>query len=117
RLVRPYPVVVGRAGAARSERQTDRPADRAQADIHRADPVDAVTDRICSCEVGDLVDDFTRVDLARCEPERLAERKEMLAPPELPRQLDVALRGPHRVGIPAPVREPAWESHAANRIE
>ena len=77
-----------RRGVA-EEIETPDPADGPQRDIHRARPVYAVAPGIPRNPVRGLVDELLRVSFIACEPVRLTERREVLAPAELPGNLDI----------------------------
>src|SRR5262249_52055371 len=97
--------------------EADAPADRSQGHVHRTGPLHADAGRVRSSEILNLVDDFASVAFVAGQTPRLAERREVLAASELPRQLDVGIAGPHRVELPFAMRKPFRKAQAADRIE
>ena len=96
--------------------ERDHPADGAQADIHRAGPVDAETGWIGFDEVVEFARDFDRVALVSRETKRLTEDDPVLAPAKLPWILDVGIAGSHLQEIPLLVGNSRRESQPPDRI-
>ena len=92
-------VVQRRAGP--NQLEPDRPVHRPKRDIHRAGPVDGRADRVGfrrSRAARAAIS--TRESVRRRSAGSLAEQRPVLAPRQLPRQLDVGHARPHPIEIP-----------------
>ena len=102
---------VGRQRGARAHQvETNRPVRRPQRDVHRTAPVHRGADRVGLHEVAQLTRDLHREAIVARQAVRLAEERPMLAPRQLPRQLDVGPPGAHPVKVPLGERNAGWKA-------
>lgn len=96
--------------------QRDGPVGRADADIHRAGPVDADAGRIFLMEVTDFVQDFLNEPRFSGDAPGLCQREEMLAAGKLPRELHIGILGPVAEKVPFLVRKAFREAQFTDGI-
>src|SRR5262245_35695539 len=117
RGVRARPERIVEHSACAHELKANRPADNAQAHVHRARPVDADACWIGLDEVVELARDLDGEALVVRQVIRLAENRPMLAPRELPRVLDIGVPRAHFEKVPLLVGHPPGKPELAHGVQ